>query len=204
LFDVMKLRAAPEVEAAAIARLQDPSPRVAANAAQALGRYGSAAAVVPLRAAFERWHAEWAGRDDDLAPRAMQPPAGRENGMVEYRLFDALASGHGWLTGRRELETVRGWCVTEGCRANADRMLEMIAAGRLDVTVFDGDQASIALAQYQLESIADLERKLAQYPAGTRFHLRIFALSAAIKASVADRILRTARSLGIVMTSFDP
>ena len=200
----MKLRGAPEVEAAAIARLQDPSPSVVANAAQALGRYGSAAAVAPLRAAFERWHAEWTGRDDALAPRATQPPAGRENGMVEYRLFDALASGHGWLAGRRELETIRAWCVTEGCRANADRMLEMIAAGRLDVTVFDGDRASIALAQYQLESIADLERKLAQYPAGTRFHLRIFAPSAAIEASVADRILRTARSLGIVMTSFDP
>ena len=204
LFDVMKLHAAPEVEAAAIARLQDSSPGVAANAAQALGRYGTPAAVVPLRAAFERWHAEWAGREDALAPRAAQPPVNRENGMVEYRLFDALASGRGWLAGRRELETIRAWCVTEGCRANADRMLEMIAAGRLDITVFDGDQASIVLAQYQLESIADLERKLAQYPAGTRFHLRIFAPSAAIEASVADRILRTARSLGLGMTSFNP
>jgi hypothetical protein len=204
LFDVMKLHTAPEVEAAAIAHLQDPSPRVAANAAHALGRYGSPAAVAPLRAAFERWHAEWAGRADELRPRATQPLAEREDGTVEWRLFDALASGHGWLAGRRELETIRAWCVTEGCRANADRMLEMIAAGRLDVTVFDGDQASIALAQYQLESIADLERKLAQYPAGTRFHLRIFAPSAAIEASVADRIRRTARPLGIAVTPFDP
>jgi hypothetical protein len=199
LFDVMKLYAVPEVEAAAIARLQDPSPRVAANAAQTLGRYGSPASVAPLRAAFERWHAEWAGRADALAPRATQPPLEREQGMVEYRLFDALASGHGWLAGRRELEPIRAWCVTEGCRANADRMLEMIAAGRLDVTVFDGDQASITLAQYQLESIADLERKLGQYPAGTRLHLRMFAPSPAIEASVADRIRRIARSHGIAI-----
>jgi hypothetical protein len=181
LRDVAKLHMAPELEAVAIAHLQDPAPRVAANAADMLGRYGSPAAVAPLRAAFERSHAE------------------RDESALEYRLFDALAAGRGWLTDRREVQTLRGSCVSENCRAHADGLLDRIASGRIDVTVFDGDDASVQIAQYQFESLVDLERKLAQYPAGARFQLRVFAPSPTVEKSVIERIRATARARGITI-----
>jgi hypothetical protein len=127
----------------------------------------------------------------------MQPPAQQEQSTLEYRLFDAIAAGRGWLTGRRELEALRASCVSDGCVANANRMLEMIASGRLAVTVFDGDRASIQLAHYQLESISDLESKLAQYPAGTGFRMNVFAPSPAIQQAIVERIRATARAHGI-------
>jgi hypothetical protein len=199
LLDIARLHRAPELEAAAIARVQDASPQVAGNAASMLERYGSPAAVAPLRAAFERWHAAWTGRAEDLRPRAMQPPDVGGQSVLESRLFNALAAGRGWLTGRRDIETLRAWCVSDGCHADANRMLDMIASGRLDVTVIDGDEASVQIAQYQFESISDLETKLAQYPAGTHFQLRVFTPSPAIELAVVERIRAAAGAHGVAI-----
>jgi len=199
LLAIARLHFTPAIEEAAIAHLRDPSPQVAANAAETLGRYGSPEAVAPLKAAFERWHAAWAGRAEDLRPRATQPPAARDQSMLESRLFDALAAGRGWLSGRRDIEAFSAWCVSDNCRMNAGRMLDMITSGRVDVSVFDGDDASVQIAHYQLESIPELERKIAQYPRGTRFQLRVFTPSPAIEASVAERIRAVARAHGIAI-----
>jgi hypothetical protein len=198
LLDVAKLRVSPELEAAAITHLADSSPQVKANAAEMLGRYGSPAAAGPLRAAFERWHAAWAGRADDLRLRVTQPAPEREQSMVESRVFAALAAGQEWLTTARDIGILRRLCVTDGCQASADGMLAAAEGRDIHVVMLDADTASITIAQYQLDSITDLERKLAQYPAGTSFRLKVWG-PRDVQTSVFERIQQSARAHGIVI-----
>jgi len=47
----------PAVEARAIADLDNPDADAVISAIQTLGRYGSPAALEPLRSAFQRWNA---------------------------------------------------------------------------------------------------------------------------------------------------
>jgi hypothetical protein len=61
----------------------------------------------------------------------------------------------------------------------------------------DEDQAFVSIAQYQLESVSQLEEKLAQYPAGTTFRLTLTAPVRQIETLVRARILRIARARGI-------
>ena len=197
LLDVARLYMSPVLESSAIAHLDDPSLTVAANAAEMLGAYGSAAARAPLLAAFERWHAAWAGRADEVRPRHTEPPSQAEQSMVEYRLFETLAKGRGWVAGTRDVEALRDLCVTDNCLNSAKSMLAQTDNGRIDVSVRDGDEAFVSIAQYQLESISQLEAKLALYPAGSAFHLTVTAPSPPIAAAVEERIRRAARARGI-------
>jgi hypothetical protein len=56
LSQVAKAHMNPQVEQVALARLNDPDPEIAANAAGALGRYGTAAAEQALWQRFQKWH----------------------------------------------------------------------------------------------------------------------------------------------------
>jgi hypothetical protein len=197
LTGVAKLAMAPPLEAIAIAHLEDPSPAVVGNAAEMLGRYGSPAALPSLRAAFERWHAAWVGRADLLRQQPMlQSPEVREHSTVEWRLLEAIVTGAAWLTAAPEIEAVRGWCVSDNCVANAGGMIERSLSRRINV-VYDPDQVLIIMAQYELESMAAFERKLAQFPRGTTFHVEISASSPALQAEAADRVRRAAAAHGI-------
>jgi hypothetical protein len=56
----------PKLEQIAIVVLNDPSPEVARNAAEALEKYGSGTAEAALWARLEKFHEQWKDRADEL------------------------------------------------------------------------------------------------------------------------------------------
>lgn len=164
----------PELEAAAIARLDDPHPRVVLGAITALGLSGSPSARAPIRAHFERWHDTWSGREDELRSSfVVVDDAALLAGMqqqLERAYLAALGSGRGWWTRTPELEALRDLCVTDGCRREGDALITRAGSRVIDVRAFSGPaELRIQVGQYDLDSLEALRAKLAQYPPGTVF-----------------------------------
>jgi hypothetical protein len=177
LHELARLRMTPELEARAIAALDDEDLRVVQSAVALLGRFGSPAAVPALRSHFDGWQRQWRGRASELRYNpalggANQP--GATNAGLESAYLRALGAGQGWLTDARDLSELRDFCVTDSCRTSADALL--IPAGETAISIFrfDGEKDLLArLAQYEFDSLATLGQKLSQYPAGTTFTLQV-------------------------------
>ncbi len=107
------------VENAAIAHLRASDVRLAFDAVQILGTYGSARVKAPLLECFVRWEAAWHGREKELdGPPAPDSPAILENALVNA-LFENPRVVLTAADGRR----IRGLCVTEPCRQDVDARL---------------------------------------------------------------------------------
>lgn len=200
LASVAKLRITPIVEVRAIADLDDTDPDLVIAAIETLGRHGSPASLGPLRAAFERWHATWAGRASDLhySYSANRPHA--RQAMVEDAFRQALGRGHGWLTQSSELRELRALCVTDNCRTQTSIMIN--AADDTQITIWRVDEPGdslIHVAQYQFQSISAFEQKLAQYPRGASFTLNVGALDSEAAAAVVSEIRTFAGTHGIAV-----
>jgi hypothetical protein len=200
LRDVAALRMTPGVEAVAVAYLDDPDPQVVISAAEALGRYGSRAAVPPLKAHFERWRRIWEGRQAELRHTWAGDHPNAIQGMVESTLLQALARGQAWLSDADGVRDLRGLCVTDACRNQVDHLIDVADDTRITIVRVDHpDRAVIMLAQYQLASIAALEQKLAQYPRGSRFTLDVRALDPSIASAVAFVLAKFAAAHGLTL-----
>ena len=200
--DVATYHMGAAVEAAAVAHLDDPDPEVVASAAETLGRFGSAKAVSPLRARLERFHDEWRDRGAELRFSYVRLEARSQAGqaMVELSLLQALAKGRAWLSERAALADLRALCVTDNCRQHADQMLAASQNAAITIVRLEGpDDSFITIAQYDLSSVAALEEKLAQYPAGAVFTLELSNLDPQTASTVASRIKRIADAYGIVL-----
>jgi hypothetical protein len=169
---VAALQMTPVVQAQAIADLDDADPDVVIAAVQTLGQHGSPAALEPLRAAFQRWHATWAGRAAELAhSHALERPNARQ-AMVEDAFRQAIGAGRGWVVGAGDLRELQALCVTDNCRTQTGYMIPEDDTRIVVWGINEPDESRIDLAQYRFTSVAGLEEKLSQYPRGTAFTLQ--------------------------------
>jgi hypothetical protein len=168
--DVARGRMSRELEALAVASLDDPDPALASDAAGVLGQHGSAEARDALLGRFEGWHEEWAGREKELASRNAGDPMAAPS-RVESALLHALATSPAWLADAAMLEMLRSLCVTKNCADEAGSEIRQFGAS---VTVFfglaDEGAARASVAQYSDIPWAALKEKLLQFPKGTTFH----------------------------------
>jgi hypothetical protein len=200
LRDVATLRMTPGVEATAVAHLDDPDPQVVISAAETLGRYGSRASAQRLRAQFERWHGAWEGRQEELRFSRAEDRPNTMQGMVEFAFLNALGRGQAWLTDSGDVRALRMLCVTDNCRTQADHMIAAADDVRIGILRVDNpDNSLVTLAQYQLNSIASLEQKLAQYPKGTTFTLDVSTLDPQIAGVVVSEVTKFTDAQGITM-----
>jgi hypothetical protein len=175
LLDTAQLRMTPELERRAITALDDEHPRVVLSAIDTLGRFGSPLAIPHLRGRFEAWHRTWQGRARELQwNQAVDVDApGVVNGTIETAYLRALGAPLGWQTSADEISTLREWCVTENCRRQADSLISQAADTTIEVSRFEGNaDFEGRMAQYYLDSLAALGRKLSQFPKGTNFPVR--------------------------------
>jgi hypothetical protein len=195
LNEIADVRMTPVVETRAIADLDNPDPEVAMAAIQTLGRHGSPAALEPLRAGFQRWHATWTGRAAELEySHAVERPNARQ-AMVEDAFRQAIGAGQGWLTRANELRELQSLCVTDNCRIQTGHMIHEDDTRIMLWGINEPDESQIELAQYRFTSVAALKGKLARYPRGTAFILQRSAnntddLSATISDLMAFAALR--------------
>ena len=163
---VAALHYGPEVERLAVLHLHDPDPQTAADAAKTLGAYGSPAAEAPLWARMREWHRQWAGKAAQIEPT--DNPAS-ETWELEYALTQALATAPDWALTAPQLQALKALCVTSGGRQNIESLMQDWSTP-VGIAYDEGNLWRVA--QYgQMVSLAALETKLAQFPAGTRFRL---------------------------------
>lgn len=197
LREVATRRMTEALEAAAVAHLDDPEPEVVISAAETLGRFGSAAALQPLRAQFERWHAAWTGRQEELRHSWVQDRPHVTQAQVESAFLQALGRGQAWLTGSPALRELRALCVTDNCRTQAGHLIDAADDTRITILRAEEPNPLVLLAQYQLPSISALEQKLTQYPKGSSFTLDVTALDPLIAPAIVTKITTFAEAHGI-------
>jgi hypothetical protein len=203
LTDLAPLRMTPELETRAIAALDDDQPQVVVSAINTLWRSGSAKAVSGLRSHFESWSRQWRGRAGELKynPAAGVPDqAGAANAMVESAYLRALGAARGWFTDASEIAALRELCVTDGCRQSADLLVQQASDMTIDIARFEAfDDLSARIAQYELDSLTALTRKLSQYPRGTSFTLRVTGGNATQRRTLTAELTAWATKQGFVV-----
>jgi hypothetical protein len=197
LYEIPGLRITPAVETRAIADLDEADPEVAIAAIQLLERHGSAAALEPLRAAFQRWHTTWAGRAAELAYSSVIERPNVKQAMVEDAFRQAIATGHGWLIRADALRELQALCVTDNCRVQTGQMIHEDDTRIVVASIDEPDRSLIELAQYRFTSIAALEEHLVRYPRGTAFTLQRSASDASEITAARSRLMAFAASHGL-------
>jgi hypothetical protein len=151
--------------------LDDPVPEVATYAAEMLGKFGSGAAEPALWRRYARWSHHWEGREselshtlaDDLDARSAQESLG----LV---LMKALATGNGWLTGPTKLRSLKRMNKIFSSEPELERFMNSWDANPVTIQFTSLPPYFRASGvQYDYDSMDALERKLAQFPAGTKF-----------------------------------
>lgn len=170
LGSVAELHANPELEKLALEFLGDPNLEVAITAVAVLGKYASAEAEEPLWRRFEKWHAEWNGREQELKKDFWgDDPIHLQTGL-QQALRVALSHSPAWLADVKKLERLKGLCVTRNEREQVDQLLRNWSR---EITIgfspAEQEWGSAEVAQYRILSLATLKQKLTQFPKGTVF-----------------------------------
>ena len=153
------LATSPELEQYLAAYLMHSDVHIKTIAARALGRYGTAAAVPKLWGTLRYFREWWKGKAAELEKNG-------EGIALEVEVRNALARGRGWLATEVELRQIAALCSSQWCAGETGADLRQWE-GPVRVQVSEGRNR---VAQYgNLETLADLEAKLRQFPAGTRF-----------------------------------
>jgi hypothetical protein len=171
LTDIAALQNSPLLEEEAVRSLSDPDPEVANNAANFLGRYGSADAEQVLWNRYEAWGREWSGRAAEL-----RFVMGRENphlwdANLGQSLARALASGTSWLSDESKLRRIQALGVGTNIQGDLEPALRAWLQRPFTITYIGTVPPSFNIAQYNSLSLDVLKKKLTQFPSGTKFVL---------------------------------
>jgi len=198
--DLRDAVADPRIEALAIAALDDSSSEVVRYAAEALGRYGSAAAEEPLWRRLTAFHEVWKDRADELRPGPGFSSPLAADGMIEYAIEEALSRGQGWLCGPDKLARLRT-LVTPMRQGDVDRWLQewqrmpfsLSMAWRGDGTLF------YSAGPYTGGSISALIQKLQQFASGTHFVWNLPAGAETLHRAEVDAVKAAADAAGLIV-----
>jgi len=171
-----KYQAGPAWEKVAIEALADPVVAVKSDAVKALGEHGSAAAQQAVTNAFRAWHDWWKDRPAEMVSER----------QFEQAFLQASALAQNWIATGEEMENVREFCITSGCRSNAEQYIRMWE-GTLPVSIGEsgGGDVSVSFAQYNARSLDAARVRLLQVPAGTRLKWQLNAHTPEIDGWVA-------------------
>jgi HEAT repeat protein len=170
LVEVASMHYDPLLEELAIRRLSDPDPEVALDAANLLGKYGSAEAEPPLWRRYEAWSREWSGRAAELRHVFGEQNPNEWHANLGQSLAQALATGQGWLADQAKLQRILALSVTPGMKQQMEQCLDAWSHHTRQIIFSPGNPPSFDLAQYRSLSLDALKAKLAQFPEGTAFY----------------------------------
>jgi hypothetical protein len=179
-----------------VAHLQHENVDVKADAARLLSGFGSAAAKKALWDSFLYFHEYWKNRLAEL-----NNPDYRDGRFLEDVLRNSIARGRGWFTDEAELRRLGTLCLSEQCQRGNRNDLRSWEQKPVTIEIFYSSSMQASVAHYwALESMELLKAKLAQFPAGTRFQLRVRgAMPLAERQDLSGEIRRFCASKGLVV-----
>lgn len=193
---VVKMKRWNEVEPGIIARMNGPDLWRAGQAAEALSRYGDAGAEKALWQKLAQFHAQWAGRADELAIyRSDAKKDARDAMEFGGALVEALGRAQGWLLTNDQIGALEN--LAFGQERQNVKQWQWSSPVELDVNFFDERLMQATVHQYSETDMASLLSKIKQYPAGTEFRLsisgppdKVAAAGTAIEDAAANHGLR--------------
>lgn len=167
----------PVLEDIGIHSLDDPDPQVAMTAATMLGKYGSASAESALWQRYTAWAAAWSGRESELELTFAEQTGDRIYQLgLGQNLVQAIATAKSWLSDKQTLQRLSQLTSVKSVRDQLGEDLKIWENQPLVIS-FNHNPPPLGLdarvAQYEFHSMDELEDKLGQFPAGTKFVLGI-------------------------------
>lgn len=172
----------------------------AGQAAEALSRYGDAEAEKALWQKLEQFHAQWAGRADELAVSHPDTKKdAREAAEFGAALVEAIGKAQGWLLTNEQIGALEN--LAFGQERENVKQWQWSSPIDLDVNFFGEDYMQATVRQYSEMDMASLLGKIEQYPQGTEFRLSVSGpqdkaaeATAAIENAAANRGLQIEES----------
>ncbi len=186
-------QASPVLDALAAKQLEDGT-QMAADAAEYLGRFGSAAMKPVVWEQLSRWHKKYV--ESGAEQRIHSQPGAQDEWQLynlDSRLLEAYKSAQGWILSPGDVSNLSkliGDKTTEGlaCTFNCGSSLSVGPApgtysiyGRVQDPVFPPESRidylmptepfRYAINQYRCPDLKSLEQKLLQFPTGSTFGL---------------------------------
>jgi hypothetical protein len=160
----------PRVEKITIAALNDSSSEVAANAAGALGMYGSSKVEPILWERLKKFHEEWGEKPDQLRYRPGLSQELQAQGMLEYSLFHAIANGHAWLCSPDRLQQLEK-LMTPQRKQEVEGIIKEWQSGQffLNMNWWPTGELDYTVGYFSGRGMEHLKEKLVQFPSGTHF-----------------------------------
>jgi hypothetical protein len=171
----------PTVEPLAISDLDDPDLEVSANAARALGRWGTAKAEPALWARLTRFHQEWPAGvgelplTDDHTRRQVEALANLERTLVQ-----SIVTGTNWLSGPEKLTRLRELTSREQ-RIQLSHLIDEWEGKDGPLIIMPDyrdayDQLSFGILQLNYTKLDEeqLRTKLSQMPRGSKLYFQTY------------------------------
>ncbi len=158
----------PKVQPRAIEALDDPDFEVAANAAQALARWGSADAEPALWARLQRFHQHWAGREDQLHFGPDHNSPGYRAAALESALARAIAEGASWICPADKLARLAALVYTKDVRQQLEIEIGRWKQPAVINAGWSPARPTFSLLQYRSLTEEQFLAKLALLPRGTQ------------------------------------
>jgi hypothetical protein len=193
---VIRMKRWREVQPAIIAGMSAPDLNRARQAAETLAQYGDAAAEEAMWQRLKSFHDQWAERENDLTNRANTPKDASEAMGFQYGLVTALGQAQAWLLSDKQVTELEN--LTLGQTRDNVKPWHWTPPIEMSLNLlFDGKLQS-NVHQYHPPDVDALRSKLAQYPSGTTFHVRLFGQREKL-ASVIQSLQDVAADHGLVL-----
>jgi hypothetical protein len=158
------------IEAQAVVTVNDPDPEAAMSAVQVLAAHGGPGVEPLLWKRLEHWSDTWRGRAANFATNPIAEAApNRNDERLGSALFQAIGSAKSWLLDEPRRERLISLCVEDWCK---ERWSRDLLSGTILVDVSYGGAiypAAFRVAGFEARTFEELETKMQQFPAGTKF-----------------------------------
>jgi hypothetical protein len=161
----------PKLQQIAVRSLDDPSAELAANAAEALAKYGSPRAEAALWTRMVKFHEHWKNQSDELPWQGRNPDIQRE-ARLEQVLVSAILNGQAWFVSEDAVRRLEDLASSQ-VQPELDGVLQELQTGRYEVSMtwWPAGTLDFSIGRYSGKGLPALKDKLAQFPPNTQLHL---------------------------------
>jgi hypothetical protein len=180
--------------------LDDPAPRVRTSSIRLLGRFGSPSMEAVLSERYSKWIENVTGRELEVTPAFTERGTEQDAINEGANLLEALTTATSWVTRQDKLTKLLSMTRVPRLRQylefelNTWRELTITVNTRPGSTSIDG-----GVAQYEFQSMRVLQNKLEQFPAGTRFVLRVSGQDTQAVRAAEDTVSTFLRARGMAV-----
>jgi hypothetical protein len=194
---VVRMKRWKDVEPAVIAAMYQPDLNRARQAAETLAKYGGPKAEEAMWARMKQFHDEWAPRESEFSPSLKQATDVREASSFQYGVVESLGHALGWLLSNEQIDALE--TLTLGQERENVKLIHWTTPVDVTYTVVPDGRTDVMLGRlYKPMSAEQVFAKMKQYPAGTKFVVRLLGDEAKL-ADVRQGMVETASEAGLTL-----